>query len=123
MARPEEPRDADAVRRLLGMLNPGDEDRFAGEVRQGWRSFVAERDGVVVGWLLATFADYGLPHEGGGVIEQLVVDNEYRRSGVGRELVDACWEWLQSEGVHLAFVSTADGSDAASFYERCGFER
>ena len=123
MARQAEPRDAAAVKRLVSLLNPGHEDRFTGEVRQGWRSFVAERDGEVVGFLLATFTDYGLPYEGGGMIEQLIVDDSQRDSGVGRELVEACWEWLGTEGVELAFVSTTDKLGAAAFYERCGFQR
>jgi GNAT superfamily N-acetyltransferase len=123
MARPAEPRDAEAVTRLLCALHPDTASTFAGTVRQGWRSFVAERNGEVVGFLLATFTDYGLPDESGGMIEQLIVDDSHRDRGVGRELVEACWAWLASEGVTLAFVATIEGSPAAAFYERCGFER
>ncbi len=115
--------DFSAIKSLLAQLNPNEPDSFSGEVRQGWKGFVAERDGRVVGFLLATFTDYGISYEASGVIEQLVIDEAHRDAGAGRELVAACCGWLASEGIHMVFVSTADGTDTASFYERCGFER
>ncbi len=123
MARITEPRDARDIERLVGLLHPELGTPFAEDIRQGWRSFVAERDGKIVGYLLGVFFDCGIRSESSGTIEQLVVDNDHQHEGVGHELVEAFWTWLASEGIHLAFVSTMDGSDAAAFYERCGFRR
>jgi len=114
--------DYDELSRLLTQLHSEEPGAFhPDQVRQGHRAFVAVADGEIVGFLLGAFIDYGLRSEGGGTIEQLVVDARHRGRGVGEGLVGEWKQWLQGEGLHVGFVSTTEELGAKGFYERCGF--
>ena len=113
--------DVSAVTRLINQLHPdlpGVID--PARIRQGWRAFVARSESdEVIGFLLGSFFDYGLEHESAGTLEQLVVEENERGRGVGRELVREWQEWLLGEGVPLGFTSAGTGE--VEFYESCGF--
>jgi predicted N-acetyltransferase YhbS len=111
--------DEEGLASLLSQLHPNRPAIFhPDQVRQGSCSFVATEDEAIVGFALATFADYGLSSY--GMIEELVVDTDRRGRGVGTALVDACREWLAGQGIEVVFVSALDGA-AEAFYRRCGF--
>lgn len=85
-------------------------------------SFVAERDGVVLGWvnvfgvhLLASPASFA---EVGG----LVVDANERRQGIGRQLMAHAEAWAAThEYGHLRLRSGLHRTDAHRFYESIGY--
>lgn len=80
--RAAESDDEAGVRSVLTQLFRSDHERFRHlDVRQGSRSFVAERNGEVVGFALAAWIDYGLPTETSGTIELPVVDERHRARG------------------------------------------
>ena len=79
-------------------------------------SFVALSEGKVVGCILAG-------HDGRrGTIQHMTVHADYRKQGIGSELVRLCLEALHREGIPkvnlLAFTKNAP---ANAFWERMGF--
>ncbi len=84
---------------------------------------VAERDGVVVGWVHALerpLLQEPLHVEIGG----LVVDAYERGSGIGKVLVDAVDEWASAGGYHGMWLhSRVERPEAHRFYPGLGFER
>ncbi len=63
-------------------LDPGRTDYIVAALHKG-DAFVAERDGTVIGYGVLTYSFYG-----NGMLELLYVDRGYRRSGVGRSLLE-----------------------------------
>jgi len=90
--------------------------------RKTERVFVAEVDGVVVGYVHA--ADYDVlyaPHMKN--ILGIAVAASYKRCGIGRALLCAVENWAKitdADGVRL--VSGAVRTEAHAFYQSCGYE-
>jgi ribosomal protein S18 acetylase RimI-like enzyme len=129
--RPLEPRDAEACDGVLASLPYffGDPDgiRQAHEAVRTQRGFVAEANGHVRGFITL---DQHQP--GSSEITWLAVHEGFRRSGIGRTLVDASIELLRREGQSMLFVLTLGPSVSESdvtdnydgtrrFYRRMGF--
>jgi ribosomal protein S18 acetylase RimI-like enzyme len=59
---------------------------------------------------------------GRGDIVSMWVDPQFRRSGVGKELIDAVAEWAADSGIgELKLMVTSVNKGATAFYERLGF--
>jgi GNAT superfamily N-acetyltransferase len=56
------------------------------------------------------------------LLYEIGVRSRYRRQGVGRKLVEAMRQWMQTERVSEVWV-LADNPDAEKFYLALGFER
>lgn len=86
---------------------------------------VAERDGVVVGsvWLISADAPEAEVARGDEMeFRMLVVDPKVHRSGAGRELVQAAFQWGQSHGFSgVAITSLPTMIAAHRLYESQGF--
>ena len=88
--------------------------------------FVAELEGAVIGYSYAGLEDYDYMSLRGpaGALYDLVVDTERRRHGVGRKLLDATMEFLESRGAPRVVLSTAVRNEAAQrLFESAGFRR
>jgi GNAT superfamily N-acetyltransferase len=84
---------------------------------------VAERDGIVVGWIHAAEQDL-LESERRCEILGLVVDDRARRGGVGRRLVAEVEQWAGRRGIGLLSVRSATSRlESHPFYERLGYQR
>lgn len=87
------------------------------------RVIVAVQDGMVVGWTSAGIVDHfytPLYME----ISGLVVDAQYRGSGIGKSLVDEVKRWTAHKGIKaLRLRANVIRKDAHRFYEREGFKR
>jgi 8-oxo-dGTP diphosphatase len=82
---------------------------------------VAEMNGQVVGFLTLSFVSAlsGLR----ALIDDLAVDPEYRRQGIGAALVEAAMQRADRRGAtHLLVDTSRAGPAAADFYQACGFE-
>jgi len=83
-------------------------------------------DGAPIG-LVSLLPDQNLPglpwHGDHGDIMHLGVAAGERRSGHGRRLVEHVEGVARELGHRSLMVSTTEGSEAASFYEACGYER
>jgi ribosomal-protein-alanine N-acetyltransferase len=80
--------------------------------------FVAERDGVVVGFAV------GLLATGSVELESVVVAEAARRCGIGRALCGAVLEWARAHGAsEVALEVRAGSAGAIALYKGLGFAR
>lgn len=87
---------------------------------------VAERRGSVAGYVYATLEGYDYMSLRGpaGVIQDIVVDPDYRGQGIGRTLLDAVNAALAKKGAPRVVLSTAEQNEAAQrLFSRAGFRR
>ena len=87
---------------------------------------VADDNGDVIGYSYGTVEGYDYMSLRGpaGVVQEIVVDPEFRNRGVGRLLLDATLAALEAQGVPRVVLSTAEGGEAARrLFEHAGFRR
>ncbi|HEY6952962.1 MAG TPA: GNAT family N-acetyltransferase [Bacteroidota bacterium] len=89
--------------------------------RNDQKIFAAVVDGVIAGWL-EIFRPRSVLNWGKAEIGALVVDDRYRRRGVGNALMETAHAWAKKN--HCPFVylrSNVVRSDAHKFYKRSGY--
>ena len=87
---------------------------------------VAERDGEVAGYVYATLEDRSWRElrEACGYLEDIVVRDSARRSGVATLLMNAAIEWLRSHGApRVLLLSATPNAGAQELFSRLGFRR
>jgi ribosomal protein S18 acetylase RimI-like enzyme len=87
--------------------------------------FVAEREGRVVGGVIASVRVQESFFEARrfGYVSDLVVDPEFRRQGIGRALWEKARTWLRVPGVDIIRLHVAARSEAArAFWKSVGAE-
>jgi ribosomal protein S18 acetylase RimI-like enzyme len=116
-----------AVRRLLPQLSENASEPEANDVETVVNApattlFVARDDGGrIVGML--TLAAFRLPSGVRAWIEDVVVDEDARRSGAGRALVEAAVELAREAGAtNVDLTSRPSRESARRLYETMGFE-
>jgi ribosomal protein S18 acetylase RimI-like enzyme len=89
------------------------------------RVYVAESSGGVVGaYALLVMDSLAHPDRPAAVVEDVVVDGEFRRHGIGRAMMQHALAQARSHGCFkLALSSNSRRGDAHRFYESLGFER
>jgi (aminoalkyl)phosphonate N-acetyltransferase len=85
--------------------------------------FIACLDDVAIGWI-----DVGIVHhlqsEPYGEIGGFVVGEQYRSSGIGKQLIAQAEVWMRGRGLRRALVRSQISRDAAHrFYLREGYGR
>jgi GNAT superfamily N-acetyltransferase len=89
----------------------------------GSHFLVAAREGTPVGFINFTVRQTILHQGPSALIDELVVAEEYRGKGVGRQLVQAAIEKCRRLGCSEVEVSTEKTNlKAREFYKQCGFE-
>lgn len=78
--------------------------------------FVAEDNGIIAGVIMCG-------HDGRrGFIYHTTVEQEYRRRGIGKKLVDAALAALEAEDIHkVALVTFEKNMSGNIFWEKMGF--
>ncbi|MFC1823533.1 GNAT family N-acetyltransferase [Thermodesulfobacteriota bacterium] len=86
-------------------------------------SFVAEVEGRVVGFILAGIrgAEYSLPLA--GWIDIVGVDPEYHGQGIGRTLVEACFEECHLKGIKTRLMIKESDERLIKYLTSLGFQR
>jgi GNAT superfamily N-acetyltransferase len=75
--------------------------------------FVAERDGVLLGFILARIK-HSPPYLGGvrvGELKDMWVEPETRGLGIGRELLGRAVDWCREQRVHSIEAQVLDGNE------------
>ena len=88
--------------------------------------FVAERGGVVVGYVYAGLeeASWMELRDAAGFIHDVVVEESGRRIGIASRLIEAAAEWLREHGAPRVVLWTAERNEGAQrLFERLGFRR
>jgi [ribosomal protein S18]-alanine N-acetyltransferase len=82
------------------------------------RAFITLSDSTLAGFAVASW----LPQEAAAEVEGLVVDEMYRRQGMGSALLGACLEWAASAGASsMRLEVRASNTAALALYQRHGF--
>jgi GNAT superfamily N-acetyltransferase len=131
--RPARPEDWPAVASLLVQLGRGVTEasgrdathrmQFAGHIRRlEVVTIVADRDGRIVGVLDMEYHQRLGDHRPQARLNDLVVADHVRRSGVGRALLAAAEELARKRGCfRMALVTAGWRDDAQAFYGREGW--
>ena len=83
-------------------------------------ALVAAADNMVTGYLLGSLGEGS--RNPGAKLESMFVKPEYRRKGIGHQLVAAFLEWAWAHGALRVTVSVAPGNSAAvELYRKLGF--
>lgn len=102
-------------------------DRFAGRIADpASRVWAAEANGALVGYAVAGLC--ALPHPAvqprDGELKNLYVAREGQGCGVGRALLDAALDWLESSGPRPLWIGVWCGNlRAQAIYEARGFAK
>jgi len=94
--------------------------------REGALVLVAEREGAVVGYAYATMEkrDWMALRDACGALQDIWVDENDRRGGVARALLEAVIAGLTERGAPRVVLSTAARNEGAQgFFESMGFRR
>ena len=86
--------------------------------------FVAERDGVVVGYVFAALEPLSWKELRGpaGFIHDVAVEKDARRRGVATQLLQAAVSWLREHGAPRVILwSAAPNQGAQMLFRRLGF--
>lgn len=78
-------------------------------------SILAENNGKIVGTALGSFDGRR------GYLQKLVVDKNFRKKGVGQQLVNKIIKKLKALGA--TYIPIAVEGDTVLFYEKCGFKK
>lgn len=90
-----------------------------------YQLWVAEVDGAIQGVMALLIMD-NLGHLGApsAVVEDIVVRENFRGRGIGREMLRFAMQHAQEKGCYkLALSSHKDRQDAHRFYENLGFQK
>lgn len=84
------------------------------------QTFVYEDEGSVIG-TATVLIEHKLLHYGSrvGHIEDVVVDKNTRKSGIGKELIKACVDFCRYNKCYKAILDCSEVN--IPFYEKCGF--
>lgn len=123
--------DLPEILRLYRQLNPDDPEISLERARDLWnatpglvRYFVAATPGGLVGScnvsILPNLTRGGRPF---AVIENVVVDDKFRRAGIGRTIMDRAVEFARSRNCYkVVLTSSRKRTEAHRFYESIGFD-
>lgn len=90
----------------------------------GYATFVADRDGDVVGVAGATISRYYEKDDLYSRLAVLVVSSEAQGLGLGGRLVQAVERWSVTQGAREVIVNSGlQRAEAHGFYERRGYSR
>jgi GNAT superfamily N-acetyltransferase len=127
--RAAEPRDAEAIARLLVQLGyPAETAAMVPRLERlsivGDSVAVAEVGGEVVGLAHLQVSPAIESDRPAAKLGALVVDEASRRQGVGRALIAAMKEEARSRGCGVFFLTTSElRDDAQAFYEQVGLQQ
>jgi ribosomal protein S18 acetylase RimI-like enzyme len=126
-ARPE---DADEVSRIQAVITKSSEPIEFRKILQEHcvdredASFVAEKEGKIVGYMVSYIVLSGFGVEKSAWIASLGVDPKYMGQGIGKRLAQELFNVYREKGILNIFTSVRwDSADLLSFFKTLGFDR
>ncbi len=121
--------DADELTYLYRKLYKGDEDQeffnskaIPSYFNSGSKVFVAKDGNKAVGFIWVIYYEH-IKNKGIGIIEELYIDNNYRRKGIGKKLILKAVGYLKKKQVIAIIVTTGPHMEnAKKFYKAMGFK-
>ena len=87
-------------------------------------SYVAEKDGKVVGYMISYIVLGGFGVEKSAWIATLGVDPKFMGQGIGKKLAEEIFRVYREKGIQDIFTSVRwDSADLLSFFKTLGFDR
>jgi len=87
-------------------------------------SYVAEKDGKVVGYMISYIVLGGFGVEKSAWIATLGVDPKFMGQGIGKKLAEGIFQVYREKGIQDIFTSVRwDSADLLSFFKTLGFDR
>jgi len=92
--------------------------------RQGLKYFIAaDGDRVVSTLNIAVIPNLTRGGRSNAFIENVVTDEEYRRKGIGRKLIEKAVNYARENNCYkVVLLSSMKRKEAHVFYESCGFD-
>jgi ribosomal protein S18 acetylase RimI-like enzyme len=85
-------------------------------------SFIAEYEGILVGFILAKLVYAGMPMTGVGVIFLIAVNPDYQERGIGTMLIDTLKNYCKSKGVeNIRAIIPQRDDKIIRYFEKAGF--
>ncbi len=94
-----------------GLVTDKDCEEFLSSRGRGW---VCQLNGEIVGFAIADLQEDN--------IWALFVRPEFERRGIGKKLHDMMMDWYFSQPKNMAWLGTAPGTRAATFYKKAGWK-
>jgi GNAT superfamily N-acetyltransferase len=130
MIREAEPKDKEAIQYLYKILCPDAPVKVIPERIEEIKKdpnqflFVYEEDGIILGTVILVIclsAMFGV--QPFGLIEHFIVDEKFRRQGIGSKLTDYVIQVCRGKKcTRVMLLSNTDRKEAHMFYENKGFD-
>jgi ribosomal protein S18 acetylase RimI-like enzyme len=87
-------------------------------------SFIAEYEGILIGFILAELQYAGYPTTGTGLVFLIAVNPDYQQHGIGTMLIDALGKYTKSKGISTVRVVVPQ-SDVKNikYFTKVGFNK
>jgi len=87
-------------------------------------SFIAEYEGVLVGFILAKLIYAGHPMTGTGVVFLIAVNPDYQKHGIGTLLIEALEKHCKSKGIAtIRAIVPEDDKKIIKYFTKAGFRQ
>lgn len=87
-------------------------------------SFIAEYEGILVGFLLAKLEYAGYPTTGTGVVFLIAVNPDYQQHGVGTMLIESLEKHAKSKGIAaIRVVVPQSDKKNIKYFTKVGFDK
>ncbi len=102
-----------------------EKDKVAAELQ--WPldlSFIAEYEGVLVGFILAKLVFTGMPMTGAGNIYLIAVNPEYRKHGIGTMMIEALEKYCKDKKILTIRAGIPEqDTEVVNYFKNVGFRK
>jgi len=97
-------------------------EKYFKEVIENETVWVAIDNDKIIGYLAGIMKSYNSINAKSAEVDNFYIEEEYRRLGIGKRLVNEYKEYCKSKGIDTIYVTAnAKNKNARSFYQASGF--
>ena len=87
-------------------------------------SFIAEYEGILIGFILAELEYAGLPTVGTGVVFLIAVNPDYQQNGIGTMLIESLEKYSKAKGINnIRVVVPQSDTKNIKYFTKAGFSK